>query len=73
MKPNAMALSGASVKSTNRLLDAAIEPEDLILLALADHRGSRCDPPRRTRSPSCGSGWRSTGPPWPAPWSPAAT
>ena len=32
MKPNAMALSGASVKSTNRLLDAAIEPEDLILV-----------------------------------------
>ena len=32
MKPNAMALSGASVKSTNRLLDAALEPEDLILV-----------------------------------------
>ncbi len=51
MKPNAMALSGASVKSTNRLLDAAIEPEDLILLALADHRGSRCDPPRPDPEP----------------------
>ena len=51
MKPNAMALSGASVKSTNRLLDAAIEPEDLILLALADHRGSHCDPPRPDPEP----------------------
>ena len=51
MKPNAMALSGASVKSTNRLLDAAIEPGDLILLALADHRGSRCDPPRPDPEP----------------------
>ena len=51
MQPNAMALSGASVKSTNRLLDAAIEPGDLILLALADHRGSRCDPPRPDPEP----------------------
>ena len=51
MKPNAMALSGASVKSTNRLLDAAIEPGDLILLALADHSRSRCDPPRPDPEP----------------------
>ena len=35
----------------DRLLDAAIEPEDLILLALADHRGSRCDPPRPDPEP----------------------
>lgn len=39
MRPNTAAWAGASVKSTNRMFDEAIDPEALILLALADARG----------------------------------
>lgn len=39
MKPNTMARVGSAVKNTNKLFDRAIDPEGLILLALADDRG----------------------------------
>jgi tRNA nucleotidyltransferase (CCA-adding enzyme) len=39
MKPNVLASVGASVKSTNKLFDAAIDPEGLICLAIADGLG----------------------------------
>ena len=39
MKPNTMARTGSAVKNTNRLFDRSIDPEGLILLALADDRG----------------------------------
>lgn len=39
MKPNTMAGAGSAEKSTTRLFDASVDPEGLILLALADHRG----------------------------------
>jgi len=41
MKPNAEAAAGVPPKTTNRMFDAALEPETLLALALADHRGSR--------------------------------
>lgn len=43
MKPNALAAAGASVKSTNKMFDAAIDPEALIGLALADDQGKISD------------------------------
>lgn len=36
MRPNVLAFSKPGVKSTNKLFDAAIEPEDLIWFAMAD-------------------------------------
>ncbi|MBR2571001.1 MAG: HD domain-containing protein [Clostridia bacterium] len=39
MKPGTLAHAGAAVKSTNRLFDSSLCPEDLILLSLADGRG----------------------------------
>jgi len=39
MRPNTAAGAGSSVKSTNRMFDEAIDPEALILIALADERG----------------------------------
>ena len=39
MKPNMMAAQGVSVKSTNRLLDSAIDPEGLLCLAISDGLG----------------------------------
>lgn len=39
MKPNIMAEQQSKVKSTNRMFDEAVSPEDLILLAKADHLG----------------------------------
>lgn len=36
MKPNVLAATEASVKSTNRMFDASVAPADLILLAAAD-------------------------------------
>ena len=40
MKPNILASDRASVKATNRMFDRALDPEALILLAIADRRGS---------------------------------
>lgn len=40
MRPNMVAAQKASVKATNKMFDASVEPYDLILLALADGRGS---------------------------------
>ncbi len=39
MKPNALAAVGASVKSTNRMLDASVDPEGLLCLAISDGLG----------------------------------
>ena len=39
MRPNKAAGADSSVKSTNRMFDEAIDPEALILIALADERG----------------------------------
>ena len=39
MKPNTMARVGSAVKNTNKLFDQSVDPEGLILLALADDRG----------------------------------
>lgn len=39
MKPNTAASQNSSVKSTNHLFDKAKEPDDLVLLAIADNRG----------------------------------
>lgn len=39
MKPNKMAADGASVKATNRLFDASVDPEALVYLALSDGLG----------------------------------
>lgn len=46
MRPNALAGCDAGVKSTNKLFDSALCPEDLILLAKADRLGQRKDPAR---------------------------
>ena len=40
MKPNALVGADASIKASNRMFDRSIEPEDLILLASADGRGT---------------------------------
>ena len=40
MKPNILAADRASVKATNRMFDRSADPEALILLAVADRRGS---------------------------------
>lgn len=47
MKPNVLAEAKAPLKSTNRLFDAAVDPEALICLAVADGRG---------KIPPCGDG-----------------
>ena len=39
MRPNALAGSNAGIKSTNKLFDESVCPEDLILLANADRMG----------------------------------
>lgn len=39
MKPNVLALNNASIKSTNKMFDKAIEKEALICLAVADSKG----------------------------------
>ena len=36
MKPNVLAFSRAAVKSTNKMFDEAVEPEDLIYFAMSD-------------------------------------
>ena len=43
MRPNILAISGSSVKKTNALFDAAVSPNDLILLSFADDRGRISD------------------------------
>jgi tRNA nucleotidyltransferase (CCA-adding enzyme) len=43
MKPNALATQRSSVKATNKMFAEASEPLDLILLAIADNRGRRCE------------------------------
>ena len=45
MKPNMMAGAGAGVKSTTKLFDQSVCPEDLLLLAKADHLGKGGDEP----------------------------
>ena len=40
MRPNILAADRASVKATNRMFDRSADPEALILLAVADRRGS---------------------------------
>lgn len=39
MKPNTLAASGASIKSTNRMFDRSVDPAALICLAVADGLG----------------------------------
>ena len=39
MKPNVLAAVNASIKSTNKMLDASIDPEGLLCLAIADGLG----------------------------------
>lgn len=39
MKPNTMARVGSALKNTNKLFDRSVDPEALVLLALADDRG----------------------------------
>lgn len=39
MKPNVLFFAGASVKSTNKMFDQSVEPDDLLLIAEADSRG----------------------------------
>ena len=41
MRPNALAAQNSSPRTTNKLMDASICPEDLILLASADDRGRK--------------------------------
>ena len=45
MRPNMSASQNASVKSTNKLFDAAIDPEGLIAIAVADERGRIAEVP----------------------------
>lgn len=40
MKPNTMASCGSAVKATNKMFDEAVEPTDLIYLAVADGNGT---------------------------------
>ena len=40
MKPNVIVASGASVKTSNRMFDRAIDPEALICLSMADGQGT---------------------------------
>ena len=44
MKPNVIVASGASIKTSNRMFDRAVDPEALICLSMADGQGtiSRC-------------------------------
>ena len=48
MEPNMMASAGASLKSTTRMFDQSICPEDLLLLAKADHYGKGTAEPYET-------------------------
>ena len=41
MKPTVIAAHGASVKSSNRMFDQAVDPEALICLSMADGQGTR--------------------------------
>ncbi len=43
MKPNVAVSARSSVKSTNKMFDAAFDPEALVCIALADHRGRRAE------------------------------
>lgn len=45
MRPNICAQGGASVKSTNRMFDEAVDPEALIDMAVADGLGQKPQPP----------------------------
>ena len=45
MGPNMMARAGSSVKSTTKMFDKSVCPEDLLLLAKADHLGKGGDEP----------------------------
>lgn len=45
MKPNTAANDRSSVKSTNRMFDRSVDPEDLVCIALADDRGRITDAP----------------------------
>lgn len=40
MRPNMLAAQGSTVKASNRMFDLSLEPYDLILLSVADGRGS---------------------------------
>ena len=39
MKPNVLASSGASVKSSNKMFDSSVDPQGLICIAIADSLG----------------------------------
>lgn len=45
MKPNTAANDRSSVKSTNRMFDRSVDPEDLVCIALADDRGRITEAP----------------------------
>ena len=40
MKPNVIVASGASIKTSNRMFDRAVDPEALICLSMADGQGT---------------------------------
>lgn len=40
MRPNMLAAQGSTIKASNRMFDLSVEPLDLILLSVADGRGS---------------------------------
>ena len=42
MKPNTVAGARSSIKTTNRMIDQAVDPEGLVCIALADDRGRIC-------------------------------
>ena len=41
MKPNVLASSGASVKSSNKMFDSSVDPQGLICIAIADSLGKK--------------------------------
>ena len=45
MKPNALAVAGASIKSTNKMFDNSVCPSDLIYFAKADNSGRITESP----------------------------
>lgn len=51
MRPNTMAYHQSSRKATNRLFDESVEPGDLILLAMADARGTGTYVPEHSSEP----------------------
>lgn len=45
MKPNTVAGANSAIKVTNRMFDRAMDPEALVCIALADHRGRITETP----------------------------